>query len=197
MACPLISGLTCPSVQAAGDNDEWLAAYARLPAMMTRRPPQPPPEGSSTRTAGAGGGVNPGVALGGGGMQESAVFRGNDDASLEGSMDLPIRFGMHSQWLLLVGGRDLYEAAVPGGAEVVVGERIPTGHTGPGAADAIAAAPLHDLFRRAFWPSAEVNAGAMASEEGFFLRALLSYEMVAAHAAKSRLLSGVARPVGG
>ncbi len=77
----------------------------------------------------------------------------------------------------------------------MIGKRQPTGHTGPGASDGVAASSLPDLFRRVCFPTADVNVAAMATEAGLFLRGVLSYDVLASHAAKSRMLSGVARPL--
>lgn len=167
-------------------DDAWKERYLRLSDAI--RVTAAGPRGTYSSVASP---VRPSVSIDG---QAYAVhvYADNDDAGWDGSMRNVVRAGMYGHWTMLAGGRAQYERATLTGHVGVVGLRLPTGFSGPGASDTIARAPLHTLFTSLQTESH--GFGDMASEAGSFLLGLLHYDMFASLLTKTAVMAAQGRP---
>ena len=145
------------------------------------------------------------------------VFRGNDDAGPQyspGRMSGPLQWNMHIQYLLLVGGRQAYEAAVTsvtGGpvSAFLLNQRLPTVLSHPAAA-CIAQRPLRHLYAGLSIITTTANPSLSSSSNGseptvvrpgdapteasLFLPMLLSYNSWATTVIGTHRASSITRP---
>jgi hypothetical protein len=135
------------------------------------------------------------------------VYRGNDDAALAGAMRNPLRWQMHAHRLMLVGGRDAFEAVA---ADLLQAEApaclLDTRHSlaaaPEGPDDAVGNAPLPLLWARLVGEGARaaplglaaaLSPAKMATEAGSFLYGVLEYDELSKLASCFHRLSSSSR----
>jgi hypothetical protein len=121
------------------------------------------------------------------------VYGDSDESGLDSCMKNHVRFGMYASWLMLVGGKEVFNKAAGHDESNLCRGKLPTGAT---TRDFIGSASLPELFAR-LNPTAELHAQRMGIESSLMLLALLNYDMFTTFAQRAHMIAIQGRPRAG